>query len=358
MRIKKKCLLEFGGFNLTYLFNDYQIKNLNLKNRIVMSPMCMYSSDDSGKLTEWHKVHYASRAVGGVGLIMQEATAIEKQGRISERDLGIWGDEHIEGYKELTSLIHSLGSKIGIQLAHAGRKADISGTIYSASPIRYDENYKIPKKLTLEEIAKIINNFRLSAKLATKCGYDVIEIHAAHGYLINAFLSPLSNKRTDNYGKDREGRFKLLKQIIRAVKEEWDGPLFVRISANEYLDRGNTMADFLFFSKKMKQLGVDLIDCSSGAVAPAKIEVYPGYQVKYSEEIKRQTSISTGAVGLITKAKHAEEIIANNKADLVFLGRELLRDPYWVMKACHELGSPVIPPKQYERAYRSGRTLN
>lgn len=336
---------------MSYLFSEYEINNLQLKNRIVMSPMCMYSSDDRGEVKDWHKIHYASRAIGGVGLIIQEATAVHKQGRISENDLGIWDDRHIDGLSELTRIVHEYGAKIGIQLAHAGRKANISGPIYAPSPIKFDESYKLPKELTIDEIQAIVEDFRLATIRSKKANYDVIEIHAAHGYLINEFLSPLTNKRTDSYGGDRAGRFTFLREIIEVVKREWDGPLFVRISANEYDEAGNTMDDFIYFATEMKKMGVDLIDCSSGAVVPAHIDVYPGYQVKYAEEIRRTANIATGAVGLITEAEHAEEIIANKRADLVFLGRVLLRNPYWAINAAKALNVPTEVVQPYKRGY-------
>lgn len=343
---------------MSYLFSKFTIRNVELKNRIVMSPMCMYSSDDSGEVKSWHKIHYPTRAIGGAGLIMQEATAVQKQGRISEQDLGIWDDSHIAGLRELTELVHSFGAKVGIQLAHAGRKAAIRGPIYAPSPLQYDENYKKPNELSIEEILETVDAFRQATIRAVKCNYDVIEIHAAHGYLINTFLSPLTNKRTDQYGGDRAGRFTFLREIIENVRQEWDGPLFVRISANEYHAGGNTMEDFIYYAEEMKKLGVDLIDCSSGAVVPAQIDVYPGYQVTYAETIRQHVEIPTGAVGLITDANHAEEIIANKRADLVFLGRVLLRDPYWTIKAARSLNVDIPLPKQYERAYTKGRTTN
>lgn len=336
---------------MSYLFSPYTIKDLQLNNRIVMSPMCMYSSDDHGEVKDFHKIHYTTRAIGGVGLIIQEATAVDKQGRISENDLGIWDDAHIAGLKELTDLVHTYGAKIGIQLAHAGRKANISGPIYAPSPIKFSDAYKVPHELSQDEIARIVQAFREATLRAKLANYDVIEIHAAHGYLINEFLSPLTNKRTDRYGGDRTGRFTFLREIIEQVKLEWDGPLFVRISANEYHEDGNKLEDFLYYASEMKKLGVDLIDCSSGAVVPANIDVYPGYQVKYAETLRKKVKIATGAVGLITEAQHAEEIIANERADLVFLGRVLLREPYWAIQAAKELNVSVPVVKQYERGY-------
>lgn len=337
---------------MSMLFDPYSIKNVTFKNRIVMSPMCMYSSvARDGKVTNWHNVHYTSRAVGQVGLIIIEATAVTAQGRISEQDLGIWEDGQIDGFKELVDLVHEHEAKIGIQLAHAGRKANIEGPIIAPSPIPFNEKYRIPEEMSLEQIQETIAAFVAGAERAKKAGFDVIEIHAAHGYLINEFLSPLTNRRTDDYGGDRDHRYRFLSEIIEGVKQVWDGPLFVRISASDYDPRGNTIADSVYFSKKMKEQGVDLIDCSSGAVVPYPIHTYPGYQVPFAETIKRESDIATGAVGQITTGIQAEEILQNGRADLIFIGRELLRDPYWARRAARELEVDLQPPQPYERGW-------
>lgn len=334
------------------LFSPYTIKNITLKNRIVMAPMCMYSChNEDGKVENWHLTHYVSRAVGQVGLIIQEATAVTPQGRISAQDLGIWSDEHIAGLSQLTSLIKSYGAKAGIQLAHAGRKATVDGEILAPSAIPFNEQMKTPKAMTIAEINETIEAFKDGAIRAKKAGYDVIEIHAAHGYLINEFLSPLSNKRNDEYGGTSENRYRLLHEVIEAIKEVWDGPLLVRVSANDYHEEGLKIDDYVNFSRWMKEQGVDLIDVSSGAVVPAKIDVFPGYQVPLAEKIKHGADIPTGAVGLITTGKQAEEILKNNRADLIFIARELLRDPYFPRTAAKELGVTIDSPKQYARGW-------
>jgi NADPH2 dehydrogenase len=334
------------------LFTPYTIKNVTLKNRIVMSPMCMYScQNQDGKVENWHYTHYVSRAVGQVGLIVVEATAVTKQGRISPFDLGIWSDVHIPGLERLVSMIKEHGAKAAIQLAHAGRKAMIDGEIIAPSAIPFNKEMKTPKEMTHEDIKQTVQAFQDGAVRAKKAGFDIIEIHAAHGYLINEFLSPLTNKRADEYGGSFENRYRFLKEIISAVKEVWDGPLFVRISANDYHPDGLTEKDYVNYAKWMKEQGVDLIDVSSGAVVPVSINVYPGYQVKFSETIRNGANIPTGAVGLITTGQQAEEILRNNRADLVFIGRELLRDPYWPRTAAKQLGVTIEAPKQYQRGW-------
>ncbi|MEH7491904.1 NADPH dehydrogenase NamA [Neobacillus niacini] len=334
------------------LFSPYTIKDVTLKNRIVMAPMCMYSShNEDGHIQNWHRTHYTSRAVGQVGLIIVEATAVSPQGRISPRDLGIWSDDHIEGFTELVNLMKEHGSKTGIQLAHAGRKAVLEGEIIAPSAISFNEQMKTPKEMTKEDIAETVEAFKKGAERAAKAGFDVIEIHGAHGYLINEFLSPLSNKRTDEYGGTAENRYRFLREVIKAIKTVWDGVLFVRVSAHDYHEEGLTPLDYVFFSQWMKEQGVDLIDVSSGAVVPAKIAVHPGYQVPFSETIRDGAEIATGAVGLITTGIQAEEILQNDRADLVFLARELLRDPYWPRTAAKELGVSIESPKQYDRGW-------
>ena len=337
---------------LSKLFSSYDMKGLTLKNRIVMSPMCMYASKGKdGKVNDFHRFHYASRAMGQAGLIILESTAIHRQGRISVLDLGIWNDSHVAGLKTIVDAVHEFDSKIGIQLSHAGRKADLGGPVLAPSPIPYRDTMKIPEEMSREDIQVTIEEFREGARRVKEAGFDLIELHGAHGYLINEFLSPLSNKRTDEYGGPRENRYRFLREIISEVKTEWDGPLFVRISASEYHPEGNTMEDFIYFSKQMKEQGVDLIDCSSGAVVPAKIDVFPGYQVRFAEKIKEHANIDTGAVGLITNANQAEEILQNKRADLIFIARELLRDPYWPLRAAIELGESVEGPKNYDKAW-------
>lgn len=334
----------------TRLFSPYTIKNVTLKNRIVMAPMCMYSSPNKdGKIADWHRVHYATRAVGGVGLILLEATAVSAEGRISYHDLGIWDDAHIAGLQELTALIHQNGAKAGIQLGHAGRKADLNEQILAPSAIPFPD-MKTPVEMEKQQIQDVIEAFKQSARRAREAGFDVIELHAAHGYLLNQFLSPLANQRQDEYGGSPDNRYRLLGEIIDAVKTEWNGPLFVRVSAAEYDEQGNDLNQYIDYSRKMKEQGVDLIDCSSGGVVPAKIDIFPGYQIGLSEAIRSEADIATGAVGLITTPIQAEEILGNGRADLVLLGRELLRNPYWALNAAKEFGADIDRPKQYHRS--------
>lgn len=302
-------------------------------------------------MTSFHKTHYASRAAGQVGLIIAEASAVTEQGRISPQDLGIWSDEQVNGLRELVDLVHEQGSKIGIQLAHAGRKAIIEGDILAPSAIPFNDQMKVPVEMNKEQIAQTMDAFKKAAKRAVDAGFDVIELHAAHGYLINEFLSPLTNKRKDQYGGDRDARFLFLKEVINGIRSIWEGPLFVRISANEYHLEGNSINDFIYYADLMKQLGVDLIDCSSGSVVPAVYNIFPGYQVEYAEQIRKYAGIATGAVGLITDAAQANQIVLNGQADVVFLGRELLRNPYWPSLAAKQLSISIPSPKQYVRAW-------
>lgn len=334
------------------LFEEFELKGVHFKNRIVMAPMCMYQSDkEDGHVTDWHRVHYPTRAVGGVGLIITEATAVQPIGRISSRDLGIWDDAHIDGQAEIVRLMKANGAKTGIQLAHAGRKATVDGDIQAPSAIAFNDKYKTPKAMTIEEIDDTVQAFRDGAVRAKKAGFDVIEIHAAHGYLINQFLSPLTNQRTDEYGGSSENRYRLLRRVLDEVNSVWDGPLFVRISAEDYTDGGMTPEQYVEMTQWMKQQNVDLIDVSSGAVVPAQIPVFPGYQVNFAETIKKETPIATGAVGLITEPRHAEEILQNGRADFIFLARELLRNPYWAYTAARELGADIEAPVPYERGW-------
>ncbi|NDI33928.1 NADPH dehydrogenase NamA [Chengkuizengella sediminis] len=334
------------------LFSNYTFKNITLKNRIVMSPMCMYSCvKEDGKVMDWHLTHYTSRAVGQVGLIFVEATAVDPQGRISPYDLGIWNDEQFEGLKQLTEMAHQHGSKIGIQLAHAGRKAEVEGNIFAPSAIPFNDEMRTPKEMSIKQINETIQAFKDGARRAKIAGFDVIEIHGAHGYLVSEFLSPLTNHRTDEYGGNAQNRYRFLSEVIEAVKEEWEGPLFVRISANDYASGGNTPNDFIYYAKRMKEQGIDLIDCSSGGVVPASIDAYPGYQVKFADQIRNEGNIATGAVGLIVNGLQAEEILKNERADLIFIGRELLRDPYWARTAAKQLRIEIESPVQYNRAW-------
>ncbi|HDX9580380.1 TPA: NADPH dehydrogenase NamA [Bacillus pseudomycoides] len=333
------------------LFSPYTIKDVTLKNRIVMSPMCMYSSENKdGKITNFHLVHYATRAAGQVGLVMLEATSVTPEGRISHKDLGIWHHEHIDGLRQVVDMIHEYGAKAAIQIAHAGRKAVLDSDSIAPSAIPFDSSMKIPVQMSKKQINETITAFRNGAERAKQAGFDIIELHGAHGYLINEFLSPLTNHRTDEYGGSCENRYRFLREIIDAVKEVWNEPLFVRVSAHDYHPEGLTAEDYVTFAKWMKEQGVDLIDCSSGAVVPAHIDVYPGYQVPYAKHIKEHASIATGAVGLITSGLQAEEILQQGAADLIFIGRELLRNPYFPRTAANELGFELAEPFQYSRA--------
>lgn len=318
-----------------------------------MSPMCMYSATGKdGMMTPFHLSHYVSRAVGQVGLVMVEATAVQPEGRISDQDLGIWSDDHVPGFRKLNEEVNSYGTKTAIQLAHAGRKAELEAPIFAPSALAFNEKYLMPVEMTLADIKQTVKAFKDGARRAKEAGFNIIEIHGAHGYLINQFLSPLTNKRDDEYGGSRENRYRFLSEIIQAIKTVWDGPLFVRISANEYDEQGNNEEDFIYYTKQMKKEGIDLIDCSSGAVVPARVKTYPGYQVPYSDMIRNESAIATGAVGLITTGIQAEEILQNNRADLIFIGRALLRNPYWAKAAADELSYELEAPKQYTRGWR------
>ncbi len=283
-----------------------------------MAPMCMYSAQDDGFVTPFHVVHYATRAAGQVGLIVVEATGVVPEGRISNKDLGIWDDTHIAGLTQLVDGMKAYGAKTAIQLAHAGRKATVDGEIFAPSAVAFSDAYKTPTEMTLEDIQKVIEAFKQAAIRASKAGFDALEIHGAHGYLISEFLSPAVNKRTDNYGGSQENRYRLLRQVIDAVRSVWNGPLLVRVSAEDYAEDGTTMEDFIVFSRWMKSQGVDLVDVSTGGVVQADIHVFPGYQVPHAESIKQGADMPTSTVGLITTAIQAEEILQNNRADLIF----------------------------------------
>lgn len=351
---------------MSKLFSPLSIKNVTLKNRIVMSPMCQYSATD-GFSNDWHMTHLGSRAVGGAGLIIVEATAIVPEGRITPGDLGLWNDDQIEGLSRIVRFIHQHGAHAGIQLAHAGRKAscavpwhggrqlgtDNGGwTTVAPSAIPFMPGERTPEALTGEGIGKVISGFRSAALRARSAGFDVIEIHGAHGYLLHEFLSPLSNHREDEYGGSFENRAGLLLQVMDAIRSEWPSgyPLFVRISATDWTEGGWTPDDSLKLAYMLKEKSADLIDCSSGGnVHDARIPFGPGYQVPFSE-IVRKSGILTGSVGLITSASQAEAILQEDKADLVLFGRELLRNPYFPLQAAKQLDSEISWPVQYLRA--------
>lgn len=349
------------------LFSPLKIKNIEFRNRIAVSPMCEYSSVD-GFANDWHLVHLGSRAVGGAALVISEATAVSHEGRISPGDLGIWKDEHIEKLKQITGFVHEHGAVAGVQLAHAGRKAshevpwrgnkqipsanENGWKAVAPSPLAFSEAEEAPVELDKAGIEKVKADFKAAAARALKAGFNIIEIHAAHGYLIHEFYSPLSNHRTDEYGGSFENRIRLLLEIVESVKESWpaENPLFVRISSTDWTEGGWTPSDSVNLAKKLKQAGVDLVDCSSGGNILANIPLKPGYQVEFAERIRKESGIMTGAVGMITEAEQADQIIKNGQADMVLLARELLRDPYFPLRAAHQLGREIKWPAQYERA--------
>jgi 2,4-dienoyl-CoA reductase-like NADH-dependent reductase (Old Yellow Enzyme family) len=351
---------------MSKLFSSLVIKNISLRNRIVMSPMCQYSSTD-GFTNDWHLVHLGSRAVGGVGLIITEATAVSPEGRISPGDIGLWKDEHIAGLRRIVNFIHLHGAFAGIQLAHAGRKASCAvpweggkqldektGGWQTVAPgnIPFIDGDRVPESLNTEGINKVVSDFKAAAGRALAAGFKVVELHAAHGYLLHEFLSPLSNNRNDEFGGSFENRTRLLLQVIEAVKSVWpaENPLFVRISATDWTEGGWTIEESVKLAYMLKGMGVDLIDCSSGGnIHNARISVSPGFQVPFSEAV-RKTGILTGAVGFITTATQAESILQEEKADLVFLARELLRSPYFPLLAAREMGMDITWPVQYLRA--------
>jgi 2,4-dienoyl-CoA reductase-like NADH-dependent reductase (Old Yellow Enzyme family) len=352
---------------MSMLFSPLKIKDLTFKNRIAISPMCQYSAS-GGFANDWHLVHLGSRAVGGAALIIQEATAVSPEGRITAGDLGLYRDDHLAPLKRITSFIHQQGSIAGIQLAHAGRKGscarpwdggkqikgiDGGWSTVSSSAIGFNKDDDAPLELDSDGIKKVITDFRLAAERALKAGYKVLEIHSAHGYLIHQFLSPLCNRRTDEYGGSFENRIRLLLEIVKAVQTVWPQnlPLFVRISATDWVENGWDADEAVQLSSILKLNGVDLIDCSSGGMVPhAKIPVAPGFQVGFATRIKQEAGILTGAVGLITEAKQAEDIILNGEADMILMGRESLRNPYFPLRAAATLGKEITWPVQYVRA--------
>lgn len=352
---------------MSQLLSPLTIKDITFKNRIVVSPMCQYSAVD-GFANDWHLVHLGSRAIGGAALVIQEATSVSPEGRITPGDLGLWNNEQIEMLQRITAFIHQHGAVAGIQLAHAGRKASCArpwdggkqlkipeggwATI-APSELPFNTEDRPPHALDFTEIQQVISDFKSAAQRALQAGYQLAEIHAAHGYLIHQFLSPLSNRRNDIYGGSFENRIRLLLEIVQAVKRIWPEhlPLFVRISATDWADGGWDIEEAVKLSAQLKELGVDLIDCSSGGLVPyAKIPFVAGYQVGFAERIKKETGILTGAVGLITEVKQAEEILDKDQADLILIARASLRDPYFALHAAKTLEEDVSWPIQYHRA--------
>jgi 2,4-dienoyl-CoA reductase-like NADH-dependent reductase (Old Yellow Enzyme family) len=357
---------------MNHLFDPLNIRDITFANRVFVSPMCQYSSTD-GYATDWHFVHLGSRAIGGAGLVLTEATAVLPEGRISPQDLGIWMDDHIEPLARVVRFIHEQGSVAGMQLAHAGRKAstyrpgDGQGAIpqseggwnnvVAPSALPFSENYPMPQALSIDGIKDIISAFAAAARRACEAGFRVIEIHAAHGYLIHEFLSPLSNQRTDSYGGSFQNRTRILREVVTAVRGSWpeQAPLFVRISATDWMEGGWDIQQSVELARQLGKLGVDLIDCSSGGNAmQAKIPVGPGYQTPFAEQVRREANILTGAVGMITSPIQAENILAAGQADAIIMAREFLRDPYWPLRAARELGRPMSWPVQYLRAAPEG----
>lgn len=350
-----------------HLFNPLRLRSLEFRNRIFMSPMCQYSAVD-GVPNNWHFVHLGTRAVGGVGLVMVEATGVSPEGRISPGDTGLWSDEQARAFAPIVAFIREQGAVAAIQLAHAGRKASTRApwlgddpltpeegawTPLAPSAIAFDEGYPVPRELTREDIDTIVEEFRTSTRLSLEAGFQLVEVHMAHGYLLHEFLSPLSNRRTDEYGGSLENRMRFPLRVARAVREGWpdDLPVFVRISATDWVEDGWNLEEAVVFCRQLRDMGIDLIDCSSGGVVPkAPIPVGPGYQTGLAATIRRESGIPTGAVGLIVQPFQAEHILATGQADAVFLARELLRSPYWPLKAAQALGATIDWPAQYDRA--------
>ncbi len=353
---------------MSKLFETLKLREITFRNRIWVSPMCQYSSEN-GMPTDWHLVHLGSRAVGGAALVIQEATAVSPEARISPSDAGIWSDAHAEAYKRIVTFIKAQGAVAGIQLAHAGRKASTAEPwnggkkvdkanggweTVAPSAIKFSEDYPLPREMTKDDLEKVKNDFVAAAKRAVSAGFEVVEIHAAHGYLFHEFLSTLSNQRTDEYGGSLENRLRFPLETAKAVREAVPEnlPVFVRISATDWTDGGWDLPQSVEFCRQLKDTGIDLIDVSTGGNVPnAKIPVAPSYQVSFAAEIRRQVGIKTGAVGMITEPNQAEQILENGEADAVLIAREFLREPYFVFQAARELGAKIdYVPKQYGRA--------
>ncbi len=349
------------------LFSPLTLRGVTLRNRIVLSPMCQYSARE-GQASDWHLVHLGARAAGGAALVFTEACAVSPQGRISPADLGIWDDRHISGLARLTEFIRAQGAVAGVQLAHAGRKgstavpwqggrplspAEGGWEVVGPAAVPFDEGYPVPRAVTEAELQEIVESFAAAAVRARQAGFEVVEIHAAHGYLVHSFLSPLSNSRADAWGGGFSGRVRLLVEIVQSVRRQWPAelPLLVRLSATDWVEGGWSADDTVALARMLAPLGVDLIDCSSGGLLPGvSIPVAPGYQVTFAERVRREAQVAAGAVGLITEPAQAEAIVAGGQADLVFLGRQLLREPSWPLRAARELGVEGPWPVQYLRA--------
>lgn len=352
---------------MSKLLSPITIRQLNFKNRIFVSPMCQYSSMD-GVPNDWHFVHLGSRAIGGAGLVLTEATAVSPEGRISPADLGIWSGEQVDAFRPITTFIKEHGSVPGIQLAHAGRKASTKipwigegivpeseggWQVIGPGRVKFSDSYPQPREMTAADIKAVIGQWKDAARRSLEAGFLVAEIHMAHGYLLHQFLSPLSNKRTDEYGGSLENRIRFPLEVAKVVREVWPEnlPVFVRISVTDWIEDGWDLTQSIELVKKLKDIGIDLIDSSSGGLLPgAKIPVAPGYQVKFAEVIRKQVGIMTGAIGLITDAAQAETILTAGQADVILMAREFLRDPYFPLHAAKALGDDPEYPKQYLRA--------
>ncbi|MFC5801777.1 NADH:flavin oxidoreductase/NADH oxidase [Streptomyces formicae] len=358
---------------MSALFEPYTLRQLTIPNRVWMAPMCQYSAEasgpDAGVPNDWHFAHYAARATGGTGLILAEATAVSPEGRISPHDLGIWNDTQVEGFRRITRFLKAQGTVPGIQIAHAGRKAstdrpwnggapvgpDANGwQPLGPSPVAFDEGHPVPDELTTARIAEIVGQFADAARRALDAGFEVVEVHGAHGYLLGEFLSPHSNHRTDEYGGSFADRTRFALEVVDAVRAVWprELPVLFRISATDWLDEnGWTADDTVRFAALLKEHGVDLLDVSSGGnAARVRIPVGPGYQVPFAARVKAETGLPVAAVGMITDPGQAEKILSNGEADAVLLGRELLRDPSWARRAARELGGTIRVPQQYHRS--------
>lgn len=356
---------------MAHLFEPLKLREVELPNRIAVSPMCQYSCVD-GIANDWHLVHLGSRAVGGAGLVFTEATAVAPEGRISPQDLGLWSDRHAEPLARIVRFLHEHGSFAGMQLAHAGRKASTHAPaeghgllpeseggwrVVAPSAVPFSDDYPQPQALAEEEISEVVESFAAAARRAAEAGFDVVEIHSAHGYLLHEFLSPLANHRKDRYGGSFENRTRILRELITAVRKVWPErlPLFLRISCTDWIPGGWDIDQSVELARQVRPLGVDLVDCSSAGIAPdAKIPVGPGYQTTFAERIRREADVATGAVGLITEPVQADHVIRTGQADLVLLARQMLRDPYWPLCAARELGQVQSWPAQYLRAAPPG----
>ncbi|BBB90835.1 MAG TPA: NADPH dehydrogenase NamA [Methylomusa anaerophila] len=335
------------------LFEPYNIKNVTLKNRIVMPPMCMYQAAADGFPTLFHIAHYGGRAVGGAGLIIVESTGVTPEGRITDQDLGIWDDNHIPALKQIVDVCHREGAKIAVQINHAGRKStSLAGGPFGPSAIPFSDKDRTPYELTKNQISTIVTAFQKAAERANAAGFDALEVHAAHGYLLHSFLSPLTNRRTDEYGGSLKNRAQFLREVLEAIRKVWPAtkPLWLRVSAHDYAEGGIDGGMMVQIINEIAALA-DLVHVSTGGLLPAGVRDYPGYQVGLSEQIRRECKKPTIAVGLITNTEMAEEILQNGRADLVAFGRELLRNPYFAVQAAEKYDVPGYVPEPYKRAY-------